>query len=133
MPTATKSRQRGKPQRRVSLYNADGNPKLIEMTVGKDAFTYWLKILAADYGIGFEVRKLVTDGINPPSKDVYHGHYDPARRLSSCDCMGGLHHGHCKHQEAIIALIRSGKLSVPEPKQQSSEVCELEDRYTRNA
>ncbi|MGH7223520.1 MAG: hypothetical protein ACRELF_09855 [Gemmataceae bacterium] len=127
MTTATKSRQRVKSERRVHLYNADGNPKLLEMTIGKDSFSYWLKIIDADYGIGLEVRKLVTDGINPPSDDVYHVHYDPARRLSSCDCKGGTFHGHCKHQEAILALIRAGKLSVPEPKQQPSEPEEFDD------
>src|SRR5690242_483577 len=108
MSTVTTKRARKQVERRVHLYNADGNPKLIEMTIGKDAFAYWLRIIDADYGIGFEVRKPL------PETDVYHVHYDPARRLSSCDCKGGLHHGHCKHQEAIIALIRSGKLSVPE-------------------
>jgi len=121
MSTATKSRQRVKPERRVHLYNADGNPKLLEMTIGKDTFAYWLLILDADYGIGFEVRKML------PETDVYHVHYDPARRLSSCDCKGGEFHGHCKHQEAILALIQCGKLAVPEPKHEPSEVCELED------
>jgi hypothetical protein len=121
MTTASKSRPRVKPERRVHLYNPEGTPKLLEMTIGKDTFAYWLKIIDADYGIGFEVRKPF------PETDVYHVHYDPARRYSSCDCKGGLHHGHCKHQEAIIALIRSGKLSVPEPKQQPSDVCELDD------
>jgi len=109
MATATsKARKpRTKPERRVHLYNAEGNPKLLEMTIGQQTYSYFLSIIDADYGIGFEVRKLL------PETDVYHVHYDPTHRLSTCDCKGGEHHGHCKHQEAILALIQSGKLSVP--------------------
>jgi hypothetical protein len=121
MSTATTKRTRKQVERRVALYNADGNPKLLEMTIGKELFAYWLKIIDADYGIGFEIRKPL------PETDTYHVHYDPSRRMSSCDCKGGTYNGHCKHQEAILALIRAGKLSVPEPKQQPSEVCELDN------
>ncbi|HEY7308391.1 MAG TPA: hypothetical protein VH643_03410 [Gemmataceae bacterium] len=122
MITASKSRKRVKPERKVHLYNGDGNPKLLEMTIGNDTFAYWLRIIDADYGIGFEVRKPL------PENETYHVHYDPARRLSTCDCKGGLHHGHCKHQEAILALIRTGKLSVPTPKlQPACEPIEFDD------
>jgi len=109
MATATRNarKPRTKPERRVHLYNADGNPKLLEMTIGAESFSYWLESIPADFGIGFEVRKLL------PEIDVYHVHYDPARRLTTCDCKGGEHHGHCKHQEAILALIQCGKLAVP--------------------
>jgi len=107
--TATKTR---KPERRVHLYNAGGNPMLLEMTVGKEEFAYFVKKIHADYGMGFEVKKLVIDGVSEQTNEVYHVHYDPARRLSTCDCLGGLHHGHCKHQEAIVALIQSGKIDV---------------------
>jgi hypothetical protein len=79
------------------------------MTIGAETFTYWLSILDADYGLGVEVRKPL------PETDVYHVHYDPQRQLSTCDCLGGTHHGHCKHQEAVVALIRAGKLAVPAP------------------
>jgi hypothetical protein len=128
MTAATATRKpRSKPERRVHLYNAEGNPKLLEMTVGKDSFAYWLRIIDADYGIGFELRKC-PDGINPLSADTYHVHYDPARRLSTCDCLGGLHHGHCKHQESILALIQSGKIAVPAAKPQlAREPVVLED------
>jgi hypothetical protein len=104
MTTSTKTR---KPKHHVHLYNAKGNPKLLEMTIGKETFSYWLTILDTDYGIGFEVRKPL------PQTTVYHVHYDPQRGLSSCDCLGGTHHGHCKHQEAILALLCAGKLAVP--------------------
>jgi hypothetical protein len=90
------------------LYNAEGTPKLLEMTIGEETFVYWLTILDADYGLGVEVRKPL------PETNVYHVHYDPLRQISSCDCLGGSHHGHCKHLEAIVALLRAGKLVVPQ-------------------
>ena len=104
-----------KPERRVQLYGADSNPMLVEMTIGKESFSYFVKRIHADYGMGFEFTKC-PDRVGPSSDDVYHVHYDPGRRLSTCDCLGGLHHGHCKHQEAIVALIQSGKIAVPAPK-----------------
>jgi len=111
---APKSRKpAAKPERRVTLIGADSNPMVVEMTIGKDTFAYFVKKLHADFGMGFEFRKFIAWGQSEPHEDTYHVHYDPARRSSSCDCLGGLHHGHCKHQEAIAALIQSGKLSVP--------------------
>jgi hypothetical protein len=99
-----------KPARRVTLIGADSNPMVVEMTIGKDTFAYFVKKIHADYGMGFEFRKVEVDGLSENSEDTYHVHYDPARRSSSCDCLGGLHHGHCKHQEAIVTLIRAGKI-----------------------
>jgi hypothetical protein len=85
------------------------------MTIGKESFAYFVKRIHADFGMGFEFTKC-PDCVGPTGDEVYHVNYDPGRRLSTCDCLGGLHHGHCKHQEAIVALIQSGKLPVPEVK-----------------
>jgi hypothetical protein len=105
-----------KPERRVTLIGADSNPMLVEMTIGKESFAYFVKKLNADYGMGFEFRKVEVNGMSENSDETYHVHYDPARRWSRCDCKGGEFHGHCKHQEAIVALIQSGKLPVPAAK-----------------
>jgi hypothetical protein len=127
--TATKSRTRKpapKPERRVVLYGADSNPMVIEMTIGNATFAYFVKRLQADYGMGFEFRKVEVNGMSETDGETYHVHYDPARRLSTCDCKGSLHHGHCKHQEAILALIHAGKIAVPTTKPQP-EPMPLED------
>lgn len=108
----------------MQLYNASGNPMLVEMTIGKESFAYFVKKIHADYGMGFEFTKC-PDGIGPVSEDVYHVHYDPARRLSTCDCKGGEFHRHCKHQEAIVALINAGKIAVRQ--QAARESMPLED------
>jgi hypothetical protein len=109
MTTATKARKpRPKPARRVHLY--DGFPMLLEMTVGPVEFTYWLTPVPCDFGATFEVRKMLTDG-----GTVYHVHIDDEGH-HSCDCPGGSYHGKCKHLSALLALVKSGKLALPEKK-----------------
>jgi hypothetical protein len=116
MTTATKARKpRPKPERRVHLY--DGFPMLLEMTIGPLSYSYWLTPIPADFGLGFEVRKLIGDG-----GDVYHAHIDTEAGHHSCTCKGGTYHGHCKHVESIVALIRSGKISVPAPQRPAAAV-----------
>jgi hypothetical protein len=99
MAATTKTR---KPARRVRLYPSV--PALLEMQIGKESFSYFLKAISADWGRAFEVRKLLADG-----GDVYHVHIDGLR--VSCDCIGCQKWGHCKHLEAIQALIHTGKLA----------------------
>jgi hypothetical protein len=109
MTTTTKTRQRSKPSRRLSFY--PGVPALVEMTIttGRKAetFSYWLEQIPADFGLGFEVKKLITDG-----GTVYHVNLDLQHERHTCDCKGAEKWGHCKHQEAILALIKAGKLSA---------------------
>lgn len=119
MTTATTKKTRKfaqKPERRVTLIGADSNPMVVEMTIGKDTFAYFVKKLNAEFGMGFEFRKIEANGMSENSENTYHVHYDPARRWSRCDCKGGEYHGSCKHQDAIVALIQSGKIAVPVPR-----------------
>jgi hypothetical protein len=115
-----------KPERHITFFSADSNPALLEMTIGKESFAYFVKKIHADFGMGFEFTKC-PDLIGPSSEDVYHVHYDPARRWTRCDCKGGEFNGHCKHQEAILALIQSGKIAVaapkPEAKPEENRIC----------
>jgi hypothetical protein len=97
---------RPKPERHVHLY--DGVPALLEMTIGKQSFAYWLSEIPDGAGRGFEVRKMSPAG-QEPSADVYHVHVDDHGH-HSCDCPGGEFHGHCKHLDCILTLIKSGKL-----------------------
>jgi hypothetical protein len=121
MSTSTRVRRTVKPDRRVHLF--DGTPALLEMTVGAESFSYWLTAIPSDWGLAFEVRKMICEG-----GDIYHVHYDPQTRQSSCDFKGGTYCGHCKHQEAILALLRTGKLAVPAPQPVSQPAaCDLED------
>ncbi len=125
MTTATATRKTRKsatkPQRRVTLIGADSNPMVVEMAIGKDTFAYFVKKIHADFGMGFAFRKVEVNGMSENSEDTYHVHYDPVRRWTRCDCKGGEYLGHCKHQEAIVALINSGKLLVPAAKPEAPQ------------
>ena len=59
--TATRKQRKParKPQRRVHMY--PGSPALVEMTVGKESYSYWLRPLAADFGDAYEFRKLLAE------------------------------------------------------------------------
>lgn len=87
MTTATKSRKTRKPalkpERHITFFSSDSNPALLEMTIGKESFAYFVKKIHADFGMGFEFRKC-PECINPPSDDVYHVHYDAVRRWTRC-------------------------------------------------
>jgi hypothetical protein len=51
---------------------------------------------------------------------------DLQRGQHSCTCKGNTYCGRCKHAEAILALIKSGKIDVPPAKPQP-ELMPLED------
>jgi hypothetical protein len=102
MTTLTHKRTRYKLSRTVRLY--PGSPALLEMTIGRDTFSYWLRPIPADEGQAFELRKLLGDG-----GDVYHVNVNGQH--SSCECQGWCRWGHCKHVAACRALIAQGKLS----------------------
>ena len=111
MASSTKSRPRVKPERRVHLY--DGTPALLEMTIGKEEFAYWLKQIPADFGMGFEVKKISTDG-SAPSEDVYHVNIDLLSGHHTCTCKGNTFCGHCKHVESLLSLINCRRIEVPQ-------------------
>ena len=77
-----------------------------------ESFTYLAReIPAAGMGHGcrgFEVEKL--DPFQEPTGEVYHVLIDTRDGYSSCDCLGGEAHGHCKHREALAALIKAEQL-----------------------
>ena len=56
-------------------------------------------------GRGFELHKLGIGGI------LYHTRAgnDPNEECS-CECMGWLRNGHCKHVAGLLALIKQGKI-----------------------
>jgi hypothetical protein len=108
-PTATiapkQRRQRRKPQRFVRLVLAPSATEtgVIRLTVGKASQDYLLTPIPSDYGRAFRVVKLGID-----AKGDYAVNVDGAKR--TCDCLGHLKHGHCKHGDSLAALIAAGKL-----------------------
>jgi hypothetical protein len=102
MSNATKSRKRVKPERRCRLSAGGGGKRILSLFVGAQAFLYWVEPVAADWGRAFRLEKF-------EGGDVYDVHFDQATG-DSCTCLGSLRHGHCKHRDALAALLKAGKL-----------------------
>jgi hypothetical protein len=63
-------------------------------------------------GMGNGCRGFALEKLTPtlePTGTVYHVlvHADGS---GTCDCLGGLQHGRCKHREGLAELCRDGKL-----------------------
>jgi hypothetical protein len=100
---ATKSRGRVKPERCCRVSDGQGGGKrILRLIVGAQAFLYWLEAIPADWGRAFRLEKF-------EGGDVYDVHFDQATG-DSCTCLGSLRHGHCKHRDALAALIKARKL-----------------------
>src|SRR5947209_820798 len=104
MATVSHPRPRVKPARTCRLLDVGPGHRLLSVVQGtgeQAAQThYHLSEVACDFGRGFELRKLVTDG-----GETYSVHLDSTG--DSCTCLGHLRWGHktvCKHIGAVKAL-----------------------------
>jgi hypothetical protein len=105
--TARNRRPAGKPERFAcwAARLACGAGLLRLREAGAEAAHYFVSTLPADYGRGFQVEKLGPDG-----RVVETYHVNLNGRQSLCECKGWLRWQHCKHLEALTALIDHGKL-----------------------
>src|SRR5262249_12351526 len=78
---------------------------VLTMTIGKEVTHYFAWPIATDYGEGWAVQKFNQPGDPPGTQHpTYHVNLDRQHGRNSCDCLGHLHHGHCKHVDAMLAL-----------------------------
>jgi hypothetical protein len=118
MTTATRTRNR--LELHVNVSKPVNGTFAVHMTIGTGEkakhFGYYLTPIPADLGLGFHVEKFGVEQIEcEPSE--YDVNLDLERGYHSCTCKGNTYHGHCKHVEALLSLIQSGKIAVPAPKQ----------------
>jgi len=97
---------RQKPARsiRLTLQPFDGNPGVVQITVGKERADYFVTPIPADFGRGFKVEKM-GDEADPTA---YHVNLDGEQR--SCECKGFGRWHHCKHADGLAALVKAGQL-----------------------
>src|SRR5690348_2551878 len=111
MTTATKSRKRVKPERRVQIGAPANGVYAIALTIGRGEkakhFGYYIRRIPADFGLAFHFEKFQTEKVEgePSEYDVL---IDMQRGSHSCTCKGNTYCGHCKHVEAVLALIKCG-------------------------
>jgi hypothetical protein len=62
---------------------------------------YFLEPISSDFGVAYTLREV---GHVEQYHVCLHG------RQSSCECLGFLHTGHCKHVDGLNALAAAGKI-----------------------
>jgi hypothetical protein len=108
MSTATRSRKRVKPERRIRLIKPiqDGMGA-VQICIGGEPHNYLILPLTSDFGLAFRLVKqeLV------PQTEGYYELKDTARynvnldgQQSTCECLGFCKHGHCKHVSGLTVL-----------------------------
>jgi hypothetical protein len=98
MKSMSPRKPRVKPARRCRLY--DGSPALLSITEGNDTAEYFLDRHEAAGCYRF--RKPLPEQVS----------YDVDLSAGTCECMGFLRWGHCKHLESLAALKAAGKLAA---------------------
>ena len=106
MATLTKARKSVKPARRIRLCLPpfEGNPGVVQISVGKKSADYYCWPRPSDFGAAFELEKFGTQG-----GERYHVLLSEDGQ-HSCECKGFLRWGRCKHTDGLAALTRAGKL-----------------------
>lgn len=84
----------------------------VEITVGRQTDTYLVRPVPADFenATGYEVEKLDS---RLATVESYHVLVNGS--TSSCECMGFLRWGHCKHLDGLRALQHAGLLPHDAP------------------
>jgi hypothetical protein len=107
MSTATKSRPRVKPERKVRLVRPIRNGfGIVRITAGTLSSLYCVRPLDTEFGIAYRLIKEDVVTVNGEQhleiQDVYDVLLDGER--STCECKGFLHRGRCKHLDGLKTL-----------------------------
>jgi hypothetical protein len=104
-------RVRPKPARsmRLSAPVYANGARLLVLTVGKVAVGYHVELLPTDFGRGFKLTKFAEGG-GDKDENKYLVSVDADTESRECSCKGHAYAGHCKHADALAALIAAGEL-----------------------
>ena len=108
-----------------------GMPACVSVYDGKMTFRersdYWVDLLKTDFGTGLRFRKIWEHD------DFADGNYDvligEARGNHSCECMGFLRHGHCRHVDAALAIIEAEAIKQARPEQAEERPAKVDGTY----
>jgi hypothetical protein len=107
MSQTTKARRRVKPARSIRwvMEPSEQHPfGVLKIRVGAEVDVYFFRRLPCTFEgcEAFEVQKLAQEG----ACTAYHILLDGQSDKHSCECEGFLRHGHCKHVEGLLVLLR---------------------------
>lgn len=135
MATVTRNRTSRKPQpRHLNISKPVNGCYAIGLTIGEGEkakhYHYFLEPMAADFGLAFRFVKYANE-IEEGEPSEYHVNIDIHGNNHSCECKGFLRHGMncgknrsadeqrgCKHVAALLSLLQSGRIAVPQATQQ---------------
>jgi hypothetical protein len=99
--TATRParKPRSKPARSICWLSRPTAERIgsLQITTGPMTVGYWCRRLPSDFGSAFELTNWLNDETYAVCIDNQTGHH-------SCECLGFLRHGHCKHVSGLLAL-----------------------------
>jgi hypothetical protein len=104
-------RARAKPARslRLSAPAHTNGARLLVLTVGKLTVGYYVEPLPTDFGRGFKLAKFAEGG-GDADETEYLVSVDTDTWNSECSCKGHTYAGHCKHADALAALVAACRL-----------------------
>ncbi len=94
-----------RPQRsaRLAVAPIGTDPGMVEISVHGRRQFYQLRRRLASWGRAFTLTKLGT-------ATTYDVNVGQTADTSTCDCLGNIRHGSCKHVSGLRALLDAGKL-----------------------
>jgi hypothetical protein len=109
MSTATKSRPRVKPERRIHVLKpiSDSSAGVIAITIDSKEDVYAVQRLSADFGVAYHIVKGELEEQEDNTLKLKNAaEYDVLLngRESSCTCPGHTYRGHCKHVDGLTTL-----------------------------
>src|SRR4051812_15361202 len=100
MPTLPPPPGRPKPARacRLLVPPSAGCPGILDIDMGREAFSYFLRPVASDFGTAYRLDRFDTG-------DTYHVNVGDTAAADLCDCTGFERWGHCKHAASCRELL----------------------------
>lgn len=104
-PVRSKSRKQITRTVRLDLPVSRCSQGVVTVIAGKHRATYFLTRLDAEFGQGWQLEK-----IGSKRDKKYAVNLAESASHSTCECLGFLRHGSCRHVNALLALRQAGKL-----------------------
>jgi len=106
--------KRKRPLTITSYHPEPGMPVSLVITCDGKESHYWAERIRSEFGIAVRFSKAWDGRTRDFATEEYDVLLDGDR--SSCECMGFLRHGYCRHVTAAVQLLAEGKLQpAPRP------------------